>query len=194
MAFFGCILYAAMRPAEVVALRRSDCELPETGWGLLTLRKTRPVAGKKWTDSGERHDRRGLKMRDPDADRPVPIPPVLVAMLRAHLNEFGTAGDGRVFHNERGGLVGSTSYYRVWVEARQYAFPEPKLHSPLAENPYTGRAFAITQWLKAGVAIAEVARRAGTSPEVIDRHYAGLIDNSEEEDNKKIEKSMGVGE
>ncbi|MFI8929578.1 hypothetical protein ACIG3E_18095 [Streptomyces sp. NPDC053474] len=39
--------------------------------------------------------------------------------------------------------------------------------------------------------MAEVARRAGTSPEVIDRHYAGLIDNSEEEDNKKIEKTMG---
>ncbi|MFM9610111.1 helix-turn-helix domain-containing protein [Streptomyces niveiscabiei] len=59
--------------------------------------------------------------------------------------------------------------------------------------PYAGRAFAITQWLKAGVAIAEVARRAGTSPEVIDRHYAGLIDNSEEEDNEKIEKGMGWG-
>ncbi|MET8974337.1 site-specific integrase [Streptomyces sp. NPDC004539] len=193
VAFFGCILYAAMRPAEVVALRKSDCELPDTGWGLLTLRKTRPVAGKKWTDTGERHDRRGLKMRDPEADRPVPIPPVLVAMLRDHLKEFGAAKDGRVFHNERGGLVGSTSYFRVWVEARHYAFPEHKVNSPLARKPYSGRAFAITQWLKAGVPIAEVARRAGTSPEVIDRHYAGLIDNSEEEDNKKIEKGMGWG-
>ncbi|MEV5310528.1 site-specific integrase [Streptomyces sp. NPDC052610] len=191
VAFFGCILYAAMRPAEVVALRLKDCYLPETGWGVLTLRETRPVSGKKWTDTGERHDRRGLKMRDPDADRPVPIPPELVAMLRAHLKEFGTAPDGRVFHNERGGLVGSTSYYRVWVEARQYAFPPQKFHSPLAEKPYAGRAFCITQWLKAGLAIAEVARRAGTSPEVIDRHYAGLVDNSEEEDNKKIERAMG---
>jgi hypothetical protein len=39
--------------------------------------------------------------------------------------------------------------------------------------------------------VAEVARRAGTSPEVIDRHYAGCLDNSEEDDNKKIEKTMG---
>jgi hypothetical protein len=39
--------------------------------------------------------------------------------------------------------------------------------------------------------VAEVARRAGTSPEVIDRHYAGCLDNSEEENNKKIEKAMG---
>jgi len=133
-------------------------------------------------------------MRDPEADRPVPIPPVLVALLRAHLKEFGTAKDGRVFHNERGGLVGSTSYFRVWREARQSAFPEPKQHSPLAKKPYDGRAFAITMWLRAGVAVAEVARRAGTSPEVINRHYAGLVDNSEEEDNKKIERSMEVGE
>ncbi|MFI0736822.1 tyrosine-type recombinase/integrase [Streptomyces sp. NPDC021100] len=191
VAFFGCILYAAMRPAEVVGLRLEDCYLPETGWGVLTLRETRPVSGKKWTDTGERHDKRGLKMRDSGADRPVPVPPELVGMLRAHLKEFGTAPDGRIFQNERGGLVGTTSYYRVWVEARAYAFPPPKFHSPLAENPYAGRAFCITQWLLAGLAIAEVARRAGTSPEVIDRHYAGLIDNSEEEDNKKIEGVMG---
>ena len=120
VAFFGCILYAAMRPAEVVGLKLENCYLPEQGWGVLTLRETRPVSGKKWTDSGERHDKRGLKMRDPAADRPVPIPPVLVAMLRAHVKEFGTAADGRLFQNERGGLVGTSSYWRVWQEARQY--------------------------------------------------------------------------
>ncbi|WP_328493928.1 site-specific integrase [Streptomyces sp. NBC_00414] len=193
VAFFGCILYAAMRPAEVVGLRLDDCHLPETGWGVLTLRETRPVSGKKWTDSGERHDRRGLKMRDPEADRPVPIPPVLVAMLRAHINEFGVAADGRVFQNERGGLVGTSSYWRVWQEARAYAFPPPKFHSPLAEKPYHGRATCITDWLRSGLPVAEVARRAGTSPEVINRHYAGCLDNSEEEENRKIEKAMGWG-
>ncbi|MFT2018138.1 tyrosine-type recombinase/integrase [Streptomyces sp. 796.1] len=193
VAFFGCILYAAMRPAEVVGLRESDCYLPESGWGVLTLRETRPVSGKKWTDSGERHDKRGLKMRDPEADRPVPIPPVLVAMLRAHVKEFGTAAGGRLFQNERGGLVGTSSYWRVWQEARAFAFPPPKFHSPLAQKPYDGRATAITDWLRSGLPVAEVARRAGTSPEVIDRHYAGVIDNSEQEDNRKIEKTMGWG-
>jgi integrase len=194
VAFFGCILYAAMRPAEVVGLRLDDCYLPETGWGVLTLRETRPVSGKKWTDSGERHDKRGLKMRDPEADRPVPIPPVLVAMLRAHVKEFGTAADGRLFQNERGGLVGTSSYWRVWQEARPLAFPPHKVASPLARKPYDGRATCITDWLRSGLPVAEVARRAGTSPEVIDRHYAGCLDNSEEENNKKIEKAMGWGE
>ncbi|MER5889897.1 site-specific integrase [Streptomyces sp. NPDC001941] len=191
VAFFGCILYAAMRPAEVVGLRMQDCHLPEKGWGVLTLRETRPVSGKSWTDSGERHDKRGLKMRDPETDRPVPIPPVLVAMLRAHVKEFGTASDGRLFQNERGGLVGTSSYWRVWQEARPFAFPPHKAASPLASKPYDGRATCITDWLRSGLPVAEVARRAGTSPEVIDRHYAGCVDNSEAEDNKKIERTMG---
>ncbi|MCL3998002.1 tyrosine-type recombinase/integrase [Streptomyces lavenduligriseus] len=194
VAFFGCILYAAMRPAEVVGLRLADCHLPEKGWGMVTLRETRPVSGKKWTDSGQRHDKRGLKMRDPEVDRPVPIPPVLVAMLRAHVKEFGTAADGRLFQNERGGLVGTSSYWRVWQEARHFAFPPHKVASPLAGKPYDGRATCITDWLRSGLPVAEVARRAGTSPEVIDRHYAGCLDNSLEDDNKKIEKTMGWGD
>ncbi|MFJ9728540.1 tyrosine-type recombinase/integrase [Streptomyces sp. NPDC101209] len=191
VAFFGCILYAAMRPAEVVGLRLSDCHLPEKGWGTLTLRETRPISGKKWTDSGERHDKRGLKSREAGTDRPVPIPPVLVAMLRAHVKEFGTARDGRLFPNERGGLLGTSSYWRVWQEARPFALAPRKVDSPLARKPYHLRATCITNWLRAGLPVAEVARRAGNSPEVIHRRYAGVIDNSEEENNKKIEKVMG---
>jgi hypothetical protein len=53
------------------------------------------------------------------------------------------------------------------------------------------RATCITNWLRAGLPVAEVARRAGNSPEVIHRRYAGVIDDSEEENNKKIEKTMG---
>ncbi|MFG2708461.1 tyrosine-type recombinase/integrase [Streptomyces sp. NPDC048386] len=191
VAFFACILYAAMRPAEVVGLRLSDCHLPEKGWGTLTLWETRPISGKKWTDSGERHDKRGLKSREPGTDRPVPIPPVLVAMLRAHLKEFGTAKDGRLFPNERGDLLGTSSYWRVWQEARPLALPPDKVDSPLARKPYHLRATCITNWLRAGLPVAEVARRAGNSPEVIHRRYAGVIDDSDEENNKKIEKTMG---
>ncbi|WP_406273682.1 site-specific integrase [Streptomyces sp. NBC_00191] len=52
VAFFACMLYAATRPAEAVGLSRQHCHLPESGWGTLTLQETRPVSGKKWTDSG----------------------------------------------------------------------------------------------------------------------------------------------
>ncbi|MFG2831142.1 tyrosine-type recombinase/integrase [Streptomyces sp. NPDC048434] len=189
--FFACQLYAAMRPAEAVGLREADCYLPEKGWGTLTLRETRPVSGKKWTDSGKRHDKRGLKAREPDADRPVPAPPLLVALLRAHIMEFGTAKDGRLFANERGDVLGTSSYWRVWQEARPIGLPPDKAVSPLGRRPYDLRHTCITNWLNAGVPVAEVARRAGNSPEVIHRRYEGCIDGHEELNNKKIEKAMG---
>ncbi|WP_229695402.1 hypothetical protein [Streptomyces lacrimifluminis] len=83
-AFFGCLYYAAMRPGEALGLRRSDCTLPAKGWGRIELTETRPTAGKAWTDSGEAHDRRGLKQRAQGEVRIVPIPPPLVALLREH--------------------------------------------------------------------------------------------------------------
>ncbi|WP_234335559.1 tyrosine-type recombinase/integrase [Streptomyces albus] len=190
VAFYAVLYYAGLRPAEAVGLRLSDCHLPETGWGTLTLRETRPVSGKQWTDSGERHDRRGLKAREASSDRPVPIPPVLVAILRAHLKEFGTAKEGRVFGNERGGVVGSSTYWRVWEEARPYALPPERVDSPLAGRPYDLRHACITRWLNAGVPIAEVARRVGNSPEVIHRRYHGCIDGHEEAANAKITKAL----
>lgn len=190
VAFFAVMLYAALRPAEAVGLRLVDCHLPETGWGTLTLRETRPVSGKQWTDSGERHDRRGLKAREAAADRPVPIPPVLVAILRTHLEEFGTAADGRLFANERGGVLGTSTYWRVWEEARTFALPADRAASPLAGRPYDLRHACITRWLNATVPIAEVARRVGNSPEVIHRRYHGCVDGHEEAANEKIARAL----
>ncbi|GGJ69858.1 hypothetical protein GCM10010121_095620 [Streptomyces brasiliensis] len=44
VAFYAVLYYAGLRPAEAVGLRLSDCHLPETSWGTLTLRETRPVS------------------------------------------------------------------------------------------------------------------------------------------------------
>lgn len=44
--------------------------------------------------------------------------------------------------------------------------------------------------LKAGVPIAEVARRVGNSPEVIHRRYHGCIDGHEEAANAKCAKAL----
>jgi hypothetical protein len=79
----------------------------------------------------------------------------------------------------------------VWQEARPLALPPERADSPLGRRPYDLRATCITNWLRAGLPVAEVARRAGNSPEVIHRRYAGCIDGSEAENNKKIEKVMG---
>lgn len=47
-----------------------------------------------------------------------------------------------------------------------------------------------TRWLNAGVPIAEVARRVGNSPEVINRRYHGCIDGHEEAANAKIAEAL----
>ncbi|GIH03280.1 hypothetical protein Rhe02_13470 [Rhizocola hellebori] len=47
VAFFACMYFAGMRPREVAWLRTHDCQLPESGWGRLTLEVNRTDAGKK---------------------------------------------------------------------------------------------------------------------------------------------------
>ena len=90
---------------------------------------------KKFTDDGQRHDKRGLKQRDPDAVRIVPIPPSLVRMLRAHIKEFGVTQDGRLFRNERDGIIGSTGHSQP--TARQYsAGPQVLTESPPGRRPF----------------------------------------------------------
>ena len=99
--FFAAIYYSAARPAEVVNIRETDCKIPERGWGQLTLWETRPSAGSRWTDTGEVHDRRGLKHRADRDTRIVPIPPPLVVLLRAHIDRFGVADHGSCSARQR---------------------------------------------------------------------------------------------
>lgn len=60
-AFFGCMYYAAMRPAEVIHLQKSQCRLPTSGWGLLDLKGGVVTACKEWTDDGAGGRRRATR-------------------------------------------------------------------------------------------------------------------------------------
>ncbi|MEV6803692.1 site-specific integrase [Streptomyces sp. NPDC051132] len=191
VAFFGCIYYAAARPAEVIGLRRRDCDLPRRGWGLLRLRETRPRSGTAWTDSGEAHDKRGLKHRPRRAVRHVPIPPELVALLRWHLTAYGTTPDGRVFQTLRGGLVQDTGYGEVWAEARSRALSSEEFESLLAKRPYDLRHAAVSTWLSSGVEPQLVAERAGHSVAVLFRVYAKFLKDGDEAANAKISARLG---
>ncbi|PRY46550.1 tyrosine-type recombinase/integrase [Umezawaea tangerina] len=186
-AFFAVGYYAAARPAEGLGLREDDCTLPESGWGALALGESRPAAGKRWTDSGEVHDRRGLKHRARKEVRIVPIPPVLVRILRDHLDRYGVGPDGRLFRSPNGGVVSSSTYYRVWDDARQYALVPSQAASPLAGRPYDLRHAAVSLWLNGGVPATEVAERAGHSVDVLLKVYAKCIDGQRETVNKTIE-------
>ncbi|MFF4240445.1 tyrosine-type recombinase/integrase [Actinomadura geliboluensis] len=175
VAFFACIYYAMMRPGEVVSLRDVDCDLPSTGWGRLMLAGSRPSVGTEWTDSGEYHDDRGLKGRNRKAKRPVPIPPELVRILRAHIDRFGVAPDGRLFRTERGGVLLPSGYGRTWHRARTVALTPAEEASDLARRPYDLRHAGVSLRLNAGVPPTQVAEWAGHSVEVLLKIYAKVI-------------------
>ncbi|MFI1508382.1 tyrosine-type recombinase/integrase [Streptomyces sp. NPDC020597] len=166
-AFFGCMYYAAMRPADGVV-----------------------IAGKDWTDGGAVHEVHSLKRRAATATRPVPIPPQFVRMLRAHIERFGVAPDGRLFRNQAGNYVDAAAYGTTWSRARKYVLTRTELASKLAKRPYDLRHAGISFWLYSGVDPAECARRAGQSIEVLFRHYAKFLDGVREQANRLIEQSM----
>lgn len=192
-AFFGCMYYAAGRPAEVIGLRFEDCDLPRHGWGALRLRETRPRSGSAWTDSGEAHEKRGLKHRPRRAVRLVPIPPDLVNLLRWHVTAYGVAPDGRLFRTQRGGLIQDTGYGEVWAEARTRALTPTQHATLLAKRPYDLRHAAVSTWLSSGVEPQVVAQRAGHSVAVLFRVYAKCLDGGAAAANVRIEAALKNG-
>ncbi|NEC87880.1 site-specific integrase [Streptomyces sp. SID12501] len=190
VAFFACIYYAALRPEEVSMLSAEQCDLPEAGWGRLMLAGARPQVGSAWTNDGKPYEERQLKHRARRSVRPVPIPPVLVALLRAHLDAFGTTPEGQLFTAVRGGPIRSQEYGAAWKEARRKVFTAAQVASPLAAIPYDLRHACVSFWLRSGVSLAETARRAGQSVAVLQRYYAKVLDGEEAKMNAMIEKGL----
>lgn len=187
-AFFSSIYYAALRPAEVNRLRDVDCKLPETGWGELVLVQSAARSNARYTDSGESWEERTLKHRPAGAVRVVPIPPQLVAILRDHIERFGTAPDGRLFRGRSTGApVNPTIYTDAWKRARVIGLTPEQAASPLARRPYDLRHAAVSTWLAAGVPVAEVAERAGQSVEVLLKVYAKGLDGERATSNRRID-------
>lgn len=140
------------------------------------------------------HDDKGLKQRAEDEIRPVPIPPVLVAMLREHIREFsGRNAGGRVFGNERGGLIAASTYSRVWQEARVLALPPGRVDSLLAAVPYDLRHAGVSLGLRSTRDPALVAERADHSVEIMMSTYSWVLDDKDKMANQAIEDALGDG-
>ncbi|WP_421109945.1 hypothetical protein [Streptomyces sp. NEAU-S77] len=146
--------------------------------------------GSGWTDDGKSYEVRGLKRRAQKTTRPVPIPPVLVQLLRWHRDTYGAAPDGRPFRAVR--VVRSTEYTEVWQEARRAALPAAEVHTPLAEVPYAARHAGISLWIKAGVDPVDVARRAGHSIAVLWKFYARLLRGQQNRANQLIDDVLNL--
>jgi len=133
----------------------------------------------------------GLKHRAAGEIRSIPIPPALVALLRAHLKTYGAAPDGRLFRTSRGGTLQDSAYSTVWQTARAAALTPAQHASPLARRPYDLRHAAVSLWLNSGVPATEVARRAGHSVAVLLKVYAHCIDGQADTVNKRIADALG---
>jgi integrase len=195
-AFFGCLYYAALRPAEAVALHRGDCDLPAAGWGQLTLTSSCPRSARAWTTDGTPHEQRGLKLRPHGAIRTVPIPPQLVRLLRQHIRACGTTPGGRLFRAARaarGGLLHESCYGRTWHTSRAAALGPALAPTPLARRPYDLRHAALSLWLAAGAPPAEIAARAGHSPHVLLTVYAHCIPGHGQIASSAIEQALTPG-
>lgn len=186
-AFFGCLYYAALRPEEASDLRRDNLvSLSQHGWGEMILTHSMPRSGSHWTDSGKPRERRALKHRAEGDTRRVPIHPELVAMLREHLEDFGTGPRGRLFTGPRGGIITDRAYLKVFREARAQALTTQEARSPLLDVPYALRHAAVSTWLNAGVAPPQVAEWAGHSVAVLLRVYAKCIAGQQGEAMRRI--------
>ena len=95
--------------------------------------------------------------------RIVPCPPELTAILRAHIDRYGVAADGRLFRGLRGGDLSRTTYGRAWRRAREAAFTPTVAASALARTPYSLRHACVSTWLNGGVLATQVAEWAGHS-------------------------------
>jgi integrase len=193
VAFFACLYFAALRPEEAVNLRRTWLDLPdeEGRWGWIHLAGAAPDAGRAWTDDGEQRQQRQLKHRAVGEGRFVPCPPELVTILRAHLAEFGTDGEGRLFRGIGGGELATVTYLRLWHRARSRALgTDEAATSPLARRPYDLRHAAVSTWLVSTNDPAQVAAWAGHSIDVLLKIYAKVLDGQQEQALRRIEDAL----
>ena len=197
-AFFACLYYAGLRPAEARNLRVDDCTLPDTGWGRLLLTSSHQTSGSAWTDEATSGEDRGLKHRGRQDIRLVPAHPELVKVLRRHIDTFQLGRDGRLFVTRTGkaGVPISPPYdnpvsmgtvYRAWHKARKEVLDERQVESMLARRPYDLRHACVSTWLNAGVPPAQVAEWAGHGVEVLLRVYAKCVDGDDQLALRRIE-------
>ncbi|MEY9935248.1 integrase [Catenulispora sp. GP43] len=190
VAFFATMYFAALRPAEVLALRVQDCTLPKTGWGTLCFAESTPYVGTAWSDDGDDSPRKALKHRAKHESRTVPVHPELVAHLRTHIEKFGTAPDGRLFVRANGEDIRYSSFASIWARARKDVLSPAQVDSPMGKRPYDLRHAAVSTWLNAGVSAPQVAEWAGHSVEMLLSTYAKCVDGQQGQDRKRIEEAL----
>ena len=163
--------YAGLRPSEVVMLRVRSAVLPIDGWGRLEV-----------TEADISFDEPGEPKTGP---RSVPIPPVLVTMLREWIDDNDlTSPERLLFRTRNDTMPGGSNWARAWHRALESVGQKPI-------RVYDCRHAAATTWLRAGMPLAETARRLGHSVETLVSTYVGALDDEEHIGNQRIDSILG---
>ena len=158
--------YAGLRPSEVVMLRVRSVNLPKEGWGRVEVTE----ADISFDQPGE--PKTGL--------RTVPIPPVLVKILREWINENALVTPDRLLFRTRNDTMPSGSNWaRAWHRALE-SVGQPPL------RVYDCRHAAATTWLRAGMPLGET-RRLGHSVETLVSTYVGALDDEQHIANQRLD-------
>ena len=163
--------YAGLRPAEVVMLRVRSAVLPADGWGRLEV-----------TEADISFDEPGEPKTGP---RSVPIPPVLVTMLREWIDENAfTSPERLLFRTRNDTMPSGSNWARAWHRALESVGLKPM-------RVYDCRHAAATTWLRAGMPLGETARRLGHSVDTLVSTYVGALDDEEHIGNQRIDSILG---
>ena len=161
--------YAGLRPSEVVMLRHSSLILPTTGWGAIDVVE----ADIGWDEPGE----------PKTGPRSVPIPPVLVAILRRWTDDGSFADNDLLFRTRNDNRPTPSNWSRALKRACLTVGCRPL-------RIYDCRHAAATTWLRSGVPLATIAMRLGHSVETLVSTYVGALDGDESIANERIEAAL----
>lgn len=161
--------YAGLRPSEVVMLCAQVLELPDEGWGEIAVVE----ADVDWDEPGE----------PKTGERVVPIPPVLVSMLRTWVSDLKLQGDDRLFRTRNGNRPTPSNWSRALKRACT-TVGRPSM------RVYDCRHAAATTWLQAGVPLRVVASRLGHSVETLVSTYVGALEGDDVVANERIEVAL----
>jgi integrase len=157
-AMTAVVFYAGLRPSEVIMLRPRALDLPGSGWGSIAVTE----ADIDWDESG-----------DPKTgDRVVPIPPRLVELLREWIAEHRLADEDLLFRTRCGNRPSESNWSRALKRACAKA-GQPRT------RVYDFRHAAATMMIRAGVPLAEAARRLGHSVETLVSTYIGAMEGDD---------------
>jgi integrase len=170
-AMTAVMFYAGLRPSEVVMLRPLALQLPASGWGSIAVTE----ADIDWDEPGD--PKTGHRM--------TPIPPRLVELLRAWIDERSLGADDLLFRSREGNRPSQSNWSRALKRACENA-GHPRI------RVYDFRHANATMMLKARVPLAEAARRLGHSVETLVSTYIGAMEGDDTEANALVDEVLAT--